>query len=350
MQNKHIPFNGSDFRIERVTLRKISQSTIDPTITFTRANSPKLHKATLPSAVGRTLYMNANKISNFVVGYPTDLLWLGENVVCAIGPNKQEVTHATSDPSYTWKSQIALNLARMQDKMRTWSSDRYFDGQYVYQFTGDPQSVSGNFGYRTADTFNLYHAFKTNFEPKIRAGFAYKSGGQWTVTPPATAVSGDGRIQLLGDVEDLTTQNAAVYNTFDGIDAARFINLCFINFAARKLTNQFEYTAIEPLGIPLLMIEHKTFNLGGITRAVQQVTPAPLKYTHALAWLIGLHAESDTLAKVEVLKQCIKMLLTKGCTRTVVEKNDDGTVNTVSKGDLVRSLRNSLASSPLITF
>lgn len=351
MQNKHIPFDISKIRIERVTVHKISQSTIEPAITFSRVGRSEKHQAILPAAVGRTLYLTANKISNFLVGYPVDLLWVGDDVLCAIGPNKAEVQHSTVDASYVWKSNIAANIATLKQLTATWSREQYFDGQYIYSFVGDTQAVDGNFGYRRADTINLHHAYRSVFVPKVRAGFAYKSSGGWTVTPPVTAVSNDGRLQLQGDADELVTNSAAIYNTFGTIDTLRFVNLCFVNFATRRLTDTFDYTVTEPLGIPLLMIEQHTFNLGSISREVQLQIEAPLKFTHALAWLIGLHnTATGSLSEVQMLKQCIKMLLTKGCTRTIAAKLDPEAEVPGNKQDIVKSLRDTLSSAPLITF
>jgi hypothetical protein len=341
----------SSLKIERVTLHKISQSTIEPSITFTRSGDATTTRVVLPAAVGRQLLLTANKVSTFLVGYPVDLLWVGDNVVCAIGPDKQDIAAMAADSTYQWTSKMAVNIAYLQQSLRTWAAtDQYFDGQYVYRFTSDPTSIDGGFGYRTADTFNLHHAYRTVFVQKIRAGFAYKAGGDWVVTPPVTAVGAGGRIQLVGDVEDLSDTNLAVYNTFGSIDTARFVNLCFVNFVARKLTDTFDYTTTEPLGIPLLMVEHQTFNLGGITRVEQQLHAAPLKFTSALAWLIGLHSRVTTLAEMNTLKQCIKMLLTKGNTRTRIETKmvDSTDAPPASRQELIKSLRAHFSHAPTV--
>jgi hypothetical protein len=190
MHNTHIKFDMSSLKIERVTLHKISQSTIEPSITFTRSGDATTTRVVLPAAVGRQLLLTANKVSTFLVGYPVDLLWVGDNVVCAIGPDKQDIAAMAADSTYQWTSKMAVNIAYLQQSLRTWAAtDQYFDGQYVYRFTSDPTSIDGGFGYRTADTFNLHHAYRTVFVQKIRAGFAYKAGGDWVVTPPVTAES-----------------------------------------------------------------------------------------------------------------------------------------------------------------
>jgi hypothetical protein len=169
------------------------------------------------------------------------------------------------------------------------------------------------------------------------------------VTSPVTRSSGD-LLQLTGDVDEFNAADRFGSTSTDLflMDLNVYPNLRFVNYAARALSDQFGFESIEPLGLPLLMIEHRTFNIGGLPIPVQTSSAAPFKFTHALAWLVGMFGQVQTLDQLIAVKSSIKMLLSKGHTRHTTEgtKNDDE----VDTKTLIQRVRRTFESAALVSF
>ena len=126
-----------------------------------------------------------------------------------------------------------------------------------------------------------------------------------------------------------------------------FVNVRFVNYASRALSARFGFESIEPLGLPLLMIEHRTFNVGGLDLSVQMSSPAPIRFTHAVAWLIRLFTKVESLEDMIAIKQAFKMLLTKGNTNEQMMGVEKKAVDT--KG-VIQLLRDKMESAAIVNF
>jgi hypothetical protein len=269
---------------------------------------------------------------------------VGARIVCAECPDKNALLSARKNQ---WKSLIEINVTAFKPP-----TDAYFDGQYVYALDAGPEVFDRNYGVvKLSACFDLYHLNDIAWTNPARACFAYKNGHNWVATAPCTSAAGS-FLQLV--VDDVSASTAAVFDSMAMIDAIRFVNLRFVNYAAGRLADAFDFEAIEPLGLPLLMIEHGTFNLGELTPTVQMTCPAPLTFSQTLAWLIGLHQRVTTLDQFITLKEAIRMLLSKGCTRSAAvigegEELADGAVD-LSKNEVVYSARKQFNGMAVVQF
>lgn len=99
---------------------------------------------------------------------------------------------------------------------------------------------------------------------------------------------------------------------FDRIDEFLAVNLGFALKAAKELSDVFGYDAMEPLRLDELMIQLRTVNLPRTSKHVKRTYDTGMRFTHAVAWLVGLNANVDTLDSYKVLRSLLKYLTTKG--------------------------------------
>lgn len=341
ISNKHFALTDS-VKFEYTHVTHISQANIDCTITLVRAG--EVMKYPLPSSISYRLRKSIGNVAKFASPHPICIAWVGSRIVCAECPDKSALPSAHKNQ---WKSLIEINIAAFKPP-----KDAYFDGQYVYTLDSDPEVFDRNYGVVKLNVcYDLFHLNSISWANPPRACFAYKDGNKWVTTAPCTSAAGT-FLQLIAD--DVSTSTAAVFDSMDMIDAIRFVNLRFVNYAAGRLVDAFDFEVIEPLGLPLLMIEHGTFNLGELTPTVQMTCPAPLTFSQTLAWLIGLHQRVTTIDQFIVLKEAIKMLLSKGCTRSAAVVGDgdqlpDGAVD-LSKNEIVYSARKTFNNMAMVQF
>ncbi|MNC43744.1 hypothetical protein D3C75_926200 [compost metagenome] len=177
-----------------------------------------------------------------------------------------------------------------------------------------------------------------------------KADGSYQVTCPVTRASG-GFLQLTGDVDQFNANDQFVDNSVSSelalMDHNHIVNLKFVNYAAKRVTDCFGFEAAEPLGLPLLMIEHRTMSIVSLPQSVQQSSPAPFKFTQGVAWIIGLFGRVTTIEQLMIVKSIMKMLLSKGNTKVEVHGQDDDELSMKQK---VEKLRATFEGAPLIRF
>lgn len=341
-------FDNTKFRVESCTIRSLSKATIDPSITYTDSKKNVVKKK-VPVSIARIVRNQLHGVTKFIEEYPCMIAFVDDRIVSLSVPigADYKMWKDTGD----WIS-VLESREEIISKLGT---DWHWDGQYAYQFTNEVEQLGDtNFGVAKVKAFNLFKLGESQADiVEHLAAFCFKNPttGQWVKTTPMTRISG-GFIQLSGDVEqfnktdDFVEKDAA--QELKKLDRSKFVNLRFVNYASQVLSNQFGYEAIEPLGIPLLMIEHRTFNLGGLATPVQMSSAAPLTYTQALAWMIGLYSKVKTLDDLIAVKSTLKMLLSKGNTNTWATQDSAG--NGVNTKDVIATLRKKLESAPLISF
>lgn len=305
-------FNAALYNIKQVQLKAISKSTIEPRITFVDENGTEF-KMALPVAVARRIKNRLNGISKFVSYYPAAVGLYDNRIVAVDVPDGQE--YKVYRDTGEWKSKLFKNSEVLDVLDSSWS----YDGQYVYKHDGPVEQLGDTmFGFQGVQVYNLYSFGETKGDDLGKmACLAYwnRRAKQWAVTIPVTKSSGS-FLQLTGDADEFHRNDtfAAVGSELARMDRNVFPNLRFVNYAAKSISNTFSYETIEPLGLPLLMIEHRTFNLGSLTTPVQASSPALFKFTEALAWMIGLNGQVQNMDQLLAVKGTIKMLLTKGNT------------------------------------
>lgn len=339
-------FNPTTIGFGYFKLKALSQSTIDPRVTFVDESGNE-RKVPLPSSIARRLSQKVNKVSRFTVDFPCCVATLDGRVVSVDVPTAAEFAHWKEHK--VWTSPIEKNIEVVK---KLQGQDWLFDGQYAYRADGELNEIHGsNFGFQPVRAYNLYKMDVGQTLDEIALScLAYrKSDGTWQQTCPVTRASG-GFLQLTGDVDTFNAGDQFVDNAVASslalMDNTHIVNLKFVNYAAKRITDCFGYESIEPLGLPLLMIEHQTMSIVSLPQSVQQTSPAPFKFTQGVAWLIGLFGKVQTLDQMMVMKATVKMLLTKGNTQTETGM-DDGEVPLKEK---IAQLRQTLSDAPLIKF
>jgi len=342
ISNKHFKLIDA-VSFEYLHMTQLSQATVDCTVTLVRDGVET--KFSIPPGVSYRLRKSIGNVSKFSVAHPICVAFVGDRIVSADCPIRAALPDARKGK---WKSIIDINLTLFKAP-----ANAYFDGQYIYTIDAEPEVFDRNFGVlKLTACYDMFHCGDPVWTSSPRACFAYQAAkGKWVVTAPCTNSAGS-FLQLIAD--DVSNNTAAVYDSVDMIDKIRFVNLRFVNYAAGRLANAFDFETIEPLGLPLLMIEHGTFNLGELTPTVQMTCPAPLTFSQTLAWLTGLCNRATTLGQFITVKDCIKMLMSKGCTRTASvvgagEELDDGATD-VSKNEIVYAARKHYNSLPMMNF
>lgn len=327
-------------------LKAISQSTIDPRITFVD-EAGKERKVALPSSIARRLSQKVNKVSRFTVDFPCCVATLDGRVVAVDVP--APVEFANWKETKVWQSPIEKNI----EVVKKLTGDEWmFDGQYAYRFDLELVEIHGsNFGFQPVKAYNLYKMDVGQTLDEISLScLAYKKNAtEWQLTCPVTRASG-GFLQLTGDVDTFNAGDQfvdnAVASSLAHMDHNHIVNLKFVNYAARRVSECFGFEAAEPLGLPLLMIEHQTMSLINLPQSVQQTSPAPFKFTQGVAWIIGLFGRVQTIDQLMTMKATMKMLLTKGNTQ-VESQGDD---SEVPLKDKIAALRTAMAAAENIKF
>ena len=345
MQAKTFKFQKETFRVENVGLIALSKATIEPRITY-RAENGEVIKAFLPVSVARLMRIKLHNVTKFIEDYPCCLAFVGDRIVAmdvAVGKDLKMYQEFGE-----WISMLDKRQSLIDQLDDSWM----WDGQYAYRCVGEVRQIGdSNLGTIECRAFNMYRLSeeKTDVIEHLSA-MCYRNPvtGEWVKTSPVTRNSG-GFIQVTGDVSKFNRNDQFIDSSegLEKLDQLVFVNIRFVNYASRALSARFGFESIEPLGLPLLMIEHRTFNVGGLDLSVQMSSPAPIRFTHAVAWLIGLFTKVETLEDMIAIKQAFKMLLTKGNTNEQMMGVEKKAVDT--KG-VIQQLRDKMESAAIVNF
>lgn len=343
-------FNKDSLRIEYITLLALSKATIDPRIQFKDAGGV-IHKMSIPVSVARIVRARLKGVGRFPNGYPAALAFVEGRIVA------MDVAVGKSYKMFKDFDEWITCLETRSSVLDGLEGDWLWDGQYAYREVGEiKQMGDSNFGSIDTRVFNLYRLGEARgdmVEDLVALCFKNPETGEWTKTTPMTRHSG-AFLQITGDVDKFNKHDHFIEeDEFKKIDSNVFANLRFVTYAARVLARQFGYTAVEPLGLPILMMEHQTFNVGGLPTEMQAASPAPMAFSSALAWMIGLNRKVGNLEDLIAIKSSTKMLLTKGNTRKsepVKQKENEAPAPVVSTRDLIAQLRVASAQMQLVTY
>jgi hypothetical protein len=217
--------------------------------------------------------------------------------------------------------------AAIDHSNNTW----YFDGRYVYAFAqrcveetlaqGQLLSDDGSFRKVPTQTFDLntLHSKNVlNIAERSCLGFVSKRG-DYIVSPPIWKNLDDvGATQLTkanssGMIDDDT---GLAIGKFDTINDTLSVNLNFALKAAGEVGKVFGYEAVEPLQLSRLMIELCTVNLPNVPKEIKSSYCTGMKFTHAIAWLLGLQRRADTLETMIMVRGLLKYLTKRGIFRS----------------------------------
>jgi len=217
-----------------------------------------------------------------------------------------------------WRSSITENVEGTLRK-ETAMDDWYIDGCVAYRFDRKKKPTNltkdGKFQALEVTAYRLTDlAFRTiDTAPRTCIAFI-AANGQNIISPPvwrSLGTVGAKKMEDLGSDDDAIVLGMDEH-TFDKIDRVLAPNLNFALHASKVLIENFGYDAIEPLRLDDLMVNLKTVNLPKIDQSIKNTHEIGLKFTHAMAWLIGLGAREMTLQSSTALRSMLRYITTRG--------------------------------------
>ncbi len=202
--------------------------------------------------------------------------------------------------------------------------DWYFDGRYIFTFEQPVESAvrkaeflstDGRFRCVQAQAIGLHKlAERDKLDAADRTCLGYVAGNnKYAVSPPIWKdAKSVGQAKIKGSHKGQTGRTTDRDLNFDRVDEFCAVNLSFALKAARDLSAEFGFEAIEPLNLPALMIRLNTVNLPKISPAVKDTFDSGLKFTHALAWLLGFARRCECLDTYASIRSLLKYLTANG--------------------------------------
>ncbi len=232
---------------------------------------------------------------------------------------------------YVWTSDMESNMTKLIAPL-VQTGEWFFDGKFIYHFDrpaqqcvteGEFMTKDGKFRSIEVSAIQLSDLDdRTKLSPAIRTCLAFvATNGKFAITPPIwktlSSVGNDALTKATtveGAIRGEETDEDRRFQ-FDAIDNHLSVNLAFALKAGAEVGALFGYEAMDPLQLPELMIRLKTVNLPNVPSQVKQTFDIGMKFTHAIAWLMGLSTRVDTLDSYIVLRSILKYLTTKGIFR-----------------------------------
>lgn len=220
-----------------------------------------------------------------------------------------------------WKSSIEHNIEKIiEPAART--GKWFIDGAVIYRFTGEkpPTNLSkdGKFQAIEVDAYRMTDLAHSSIHTTTRTCIAYMAGnGQNVISPPVwRTLDTVGKRKLehghADDGDEAIIFRGIEEHTFDKIDRLLSVNLNFALHASKALIENFGYESIEPLRLDDLMVNLKTVNLPKLDQSIKNSHAIGLKFTHAMAWLIGLSARERTLESATAVRGMLRYLTSRG--------------------------------------
>lgn len=236
-----------------------------------------------------------------------------------------------------WEPRIEVNIRDVIEPLLQ-NKEWYFDGRYMFSFATPDMDVmvrEGTFltsdgafrkiNAQTVDMQSLHTVDALATDERNCLAFV-TSLGDTAISPPIWKdLAGIGNHQMKrssteDEMED--EDNAGVTITrfeespFDRIDSMMSVNLNFALKAGQEIGKMFGYEYVEPLQLSRLMIELHTVNLPNVPKQVKATYDSGMKFTHALAWLLGMSRRAHTLETYVMMRSLLTYLTRKGIFRS----------------------------------
>lgn len=278
------------------------------------------------------------RITKYLKPVLTAVTFYEDHVVCLerhpLGNLGKETTEGLFG-EVKWTSDSEMNVGKLVQPLTT-GKDWYIDGTYVYHCsaaqlaTAEVLSADRKFRQVKVEAIKLSMLGDIpQTEERVCLAFYPEKGAMYLTPPIWKTLTNIGNRQLSAkastrnaDIDDMADDNSVRYvdneideTQFDQINDKLCVNLGFVLKAGRELSEVFGYDSIEPLGLPDMMIQLRTVNLPTVANEVKQTFDTGLKFTIAIAWLIGLTKRAETLDSFITLRSLLKYLTTKGVYR-----------------------------------
>ena len=287
-----------------------------------------MHRMDCPLSVARAFIQKHKKVTKYLIPVLTAIVKYEDRIICLerhpLGTFAELETEGFDGTMQRWTPDCELNIDRYINPLifkqnREW----FFDGRYIYSFNSlDMQQVidtaaaisdDGKFKKLicvSLDTQELANADK--IEPTERTCLAFVANtGEYSVSPPIWK-----DLTSVGNTKIDNEDDAGIMRfSFDNIDEQMSVNLNFALAAGKQIGSTFGYDYIEPLQLPRMMIDLHTVNLPNVPKQVKATYDIGIKFTHTMAWLLGLLSKADNLDTYIIMRSLMKYLTQKGIFR-----------------------------------
>lgn len=202
--------------------------------------------------------------------------------------------------------------------------DWFFDGRYIFTFEttkeaaikkGEYLSKDGRFRCVDVNAIGLHKLDdRGTLHTTDRTCLAYVAANRsFAISPPIWKNArqvGEAKIKGTHKSKDGTTKSKEL--NFDKVDQFCAVNLSFALKAAGELSKEFGFEATEPLNLPQLMIKLNTVNLPKVPSEVKDTFDSGMKFTHALAWMLGFARRCENLETYATIRSLMKYLTSNG--------------------------------------
>lgn len=236
-----------------------------------------------------------------------------------------------------WEPKMEVNIRDIIDPLVD-GKDWYFDGRYMFSFATpdiDAEVRNGMFltadgafrkvNAQTVDLQELHSVAQSELGIEERNCLAFvTSRGDVAISPPIWKdLAGIGNHQLRHTTDDneaaeddSVTITRYEESPFDRVDSTMSVNLNFALKAGQEIGKMFGYEYVEPLQLSRLMIELHTVNLPNVPKQVKATYDCGMKFTHALAWLLGMSRRAHNLETYVMMRSLLTYLTRKGIFRS----------------------------------
>jgi len=313
---------------------------------FAKTNKEIFHRYDCPVAVGRAF---TAKHGNGHFLRPTEgciTFYDGRVVSLEIAPFSQKNERKTQGlfGEREWISQSENNfrtIRRPDMDDGIW----YFDGIYIYSFMqpqldkviaeADVLSKDGNFRDVRCHALNLTRisagsdamsdkrkqkSVESALAMEERSCLGFLIGDKFVISPPIWKEL-QGMTDRKTKGKDIDESEDGVFDTavsLSTMDEKLFVNLQFALAAGKEIAQAFGYETISPLQLPRMMIQLKTVNLLMVLKEIKATHDIGMRFTHGLAWLLGLLYRAKTVDQMNTIRRMLKYLTTKGVYRRSV--------------------------------
>ncbi len=356
-----IQFDITKFETKKVYVKYITKSRGGNMSILDTSNKGKKEKfitVPLPAHVAAN-FQRQHKMNRFIKPILCAACYYGNTVVALqlhplgnLGKEKYETLFGTE----TWESNIEHNIKNKIAEVTT-TGKWFIDGSVIYRFTNDDTinlTKDRKFQALPVVAYRLTELSKSKMDNSVRTCISYTTNnGKITISPPiwkSMGSIGNQKLTHLGEEDDGLGIGIYEYQ-FDKVDDLLAVNLNFALNAATVITDHFGYEAIEPLRLDDLMISLKTVNLPRINRSIKNTYDIGLKFTHAMAWIIGLSDKDMPLESYAATRSILRYLTSRGIVhRTALSKNnvfhknmDMSSVPLLSRSDIQEKYQKSMS-------
>jgi hypothetical protein len=341
-----IKFDHTKLSVDIVYLKTVTTS-LGGSITFVdekKSTDKKevYQRLVVPMSVARSFIQRTKKVTRYLKPVLTAVVKYG-NLVIALERHPLAGLAKLYEEGLDGKPRrwIPASQRNIQEMIvpATQTTDRqwYFDGRYMYAMVtptlelaiqrGQHMTSDGRFRKVIATTIDLSNlAIAEALAPSERSCLAFvPSRGAGAISPPIwknLSDVGASRVKAAkkeaeeadeDDDDDGEDGGDGVPTfTFDTIDTTTSVNLNFTLKAGQEIGKTFGYEHVEPLDLPRLMVELHTVNLPNVPLQIKQTYAVGIKFTHALAWLLGMSRRANTLETYIMMRSLMKYLTKKG--------------------------------------